>query len=100
MRRFLKVLGGVALVFLTGIAAMAGVLVMRRPAMRPAPAEKIAATPERLARGSYLVEHVVDCNGCHSDRDWTRYGGPIKDGARGKGGYPFDGKLGVPGLVC
>lgn len=42
-------------------------------------------TPERLARGRYLVEHVTDCLDCHSERDWSRYSGPIMEDTKGQG---------------
>jgi mono/diheme cytochrome c family protein len=74
-------------------------LALRSPAMRPPSNEKIASTPERLARGEYLVEHVADCMGCHSDHHWDRFAIPVKAGTKGQGGFPFDKKLGVPGLV-
>jgi mono/diheme cytochrome c family protein len=67
--------------------------------MRPPSSEKFEATPERLARGKYLVEHVSHCLGCHSDADFDRYALPLKPGTAGQGGFPFDKKLGVPGLV-
>src|SRR5206468_11541394 len=46
-----------------------------------------------------LVEHVADCLGCHSDHT-DGFGFPVKPGTEGEGGFPFDAKLGVPGLVC
>jgi hypothetical protein len=39
---------------------------------------EVDVTPELLERGTYLVEHVLLCNDCHSERDWTLYGGPPK----------------------
>jgi mono/diheme cytochrome c family protein/cytochrome c2 len=46
------------------------------PRMRPAPDFKVEASPQVLARGEYLVKHVMLCNDCHSERDWTLYSGP------------------------
>lgn len=99
MKRFLKVAGGLVLVLL--LVAVVGVswLALRKPASRPATAEKIEATPARLARGEYLVEHVSDCLGCHSDHE-TRFGFPVKPGTEGQGGFVFDKKLGFPGIVA
>jgi mono/diheme cytochrome c family protein len=85
------------------VAAGGGVLAflsLRSPDMRPASPEAIERTPERVARGAYLVNHVADCLGCHSDHDATRFGFPIKPGTEGQGGFPFDAKFGVPGVVC
>ena len=99
MRRIGKILGILALILVVGIAALIGLLALKKPAMRPAPTEKIEATPERLARGKYLVEHVSHCLGCHSDAYFDRYALPLKPGTLGQGGYPFDKKLDVPGMV-
>jgi cytochrome c2 len=46
------------------------------PRMRLAPDFRIEANPQVLARGEYLVKHVMLCNDCHSERDWTLYSGP------------------------
>jgi mono/diheme cytochrome c family protein len=46
------------------------------PRQRPAPDLNIAYTPELVARGDYLVNEVLLCFDCHSERDWTRYSGP------------------------
>lgn len=97
--RFLKILGGILLVVVVVVAALLGWLLVRKPAQRPAAAEKIDPTSERLARGKYLVEHVTACLGCHSEHLWDRYGVPIKPGTEGRGGLTFDEKVGFPGVV-
>lgn len=48
------------------------------PRQRPPSDIRIEITPEILARGTYLVEHVLLCNDCHSERDWTLFSGPPK----------------------
>ena len=58
------------------MAAGVGYLAAKKPAQRPATAEKIEATPARLARGEYLALHVVDCLLCHSEAKFDRYGLP------------------------
>ena len=45
----------------------------------------VEVTPERIARGTYLANHVTVCVDCHSTRDWTKYSGPITPGTEGKG---------------
>jgi mono/diheme cytochrome c family protein len=40
----------------------------------------------RIRRGSYLVNAVCNCMHCHSDRDFTKFSGPIIAGTEGKGG--------------
>ncbi len=48
------------------------------PRQRPPADIRVELTPERLARGRYLAENVLQCVDCHSERDWTLYGGPPK----------------------
>lgn len=52
---------------------------------------KIEATPDRLARGKYLVTSVLDCASCHSQRQMNHYNWPPKDGMRLAGGIDFRG---------
>ena len=99
MKTFLKIIGGVLLVVLAVIGGGLAWLSLRKPASRPVTSLRIDATPERLARGHYLVNNVVDCLGCHSDHLVDKFGIPIKPGTEGQGGFVFDSKLGVPGVV-
>lgn len=97
--KLLKIVGLLVLV----VAVLLGVamtwLTLRSPNMRPPSTEKIEAAPERLARGEYIVLHVADCLSCHSDFHADRFAIPVKAGTEGQGGFAFDKKLGVPGLV-
>jgi mono/diheme cytochrome c family protein len=95
MKWVLRILAALVVLIGGGLAWLA----LRSPAQRPPSTEKVEATPERLARGEYLVMHVSDCMGCHSDHHWHRFGAPVKAGTEGQGGFLFDKKLGVPGLV-
>ena len=99
MKTFLKIVGGLVLIVIALIAGVVIWLSARKPASRPASTEKIEATPERLARGKYLVENVADCLGCHSDH-LVKFGIPIKPGTEGVGGYIFDKNIGFPGVVA
>jgi mono/diheme cytochrome c family protein len=99
MKTFLKVVGGIVLVLLLLVGGLLIFLSMKKPASRPPSAEKIEATPHRLARGEYLVNHVVGCLDCHSGR-LESYGLPIKPGTEGQGGFVFDKNLGFPGVVA
>jgi cytochrome c553 len=64
---------------------------------------KVEVTPERVARGKYLFHHVSQCTFCHSQRDFTRYGGPPIEGTIAVGSRhpnPEGGKwLWVPNLT-
>jgi mono/diheme cytochrome c family protein len=97
--KVVRVLGWVLVVVVVAVGGAFAWLTMRWPERRPASTEKVEATPERLARGRYLIEHVADCLGCHSDFHFDRFAIPIKAGTEGQGGYPFDKRVGVPGMV-
>lgn len=86
-----------AFVFL--IVAVIGIILYLRFALPSIALEDIKApsTPERIARGAYLANHVMVCMDCHSTRDWTKFSGPLVPGTIGKGGEIFDEKLGFPG---
>ena len=90
------------LVVLVVVAAGAGLtyLFASYPDVPPASAITLPASPEIVARGKYLAEHVAICVDCHSERDFTRFAGPIKPGSFGKGGERFDGPTaGIPGVI-
>jgi mono/diheme cytochrome c family protein len=99
VKTFLKVCG----VILLAIGALAAIgvsyLAIRKPAQRPASAHKIEATPERLARGKYLVHHVTICFDCHAERT-TAYGLPVKPGREGVGGFIWNKDIGFPGVLA
>jgi len=72
-------------------------LLIRRPSSAPPSKVKVAMTPQQIERGQYLFTSLLDCDGCHSERDFTRLGGPVVAGTRGKGVLlPLEG---LPGQV-
>jgi mono/diheme cytochrome c family protein len=68
------------------------------PRARPLTSRTFASTPQRLARGEYLTENVLNCFACHSDRDWTQHDAPIVPGTKGAGTPTFPLKD-LPGSV-
>lgn len=87
------------IVLVVGAAALYVGVVL--PAKRPASTEKIEATPERLARGKYLTEHVGGCLHCHSGVDTGKWGLPAREGAVGAGaGFCWDATIGFAGKLC
>lgn len=61
------------------ILAVAGGLVYLYgflPRQRPPAELQVTVTPELVKHGEYLVNEVLLCFDCHSERDWTRYSGP------------------------
>src|SRR5579864_7550258 len=55
------------------------------PAARPLTGRTFERTPERLARGKYLVEGVTGCLGCHSELDSSQPALPVRAGREGSG---------------
>src|SRR4051812_41625791 len=55
------------------------------PRARPVTGRKFESTPERLARGSYLVNHVADCMDCHAPHEWGSHEAPVLAGMMGAG---------------
>jgi mono/diheme cytochrome c family protein len=66
--------------------------------VRPLTARKFVPTPERLARGSYVVNSIGQCFSCHSPNDLGKPGWPPVPGKEGSG---FDySSWGYPGQVA
>lgn len=87
MRIVLKILKYVGFVLGVVVLLVGGVLAyasLKKPDVRPAPTEKVEATPARIARGGYLFNHLAGCAGCHSEHDET-LGWPVKKGTEGAG---------------
>lgn len=78
MRILLKVIASAAGVLATVAAAALVYIYGVLPRQRPPPDFNVQVTPALLERGAYLVNHVLLCNDCHSERDWTLYSGPAK----------------------
>ena len=64
-----------------------------------APAGNSDSLSKMIERGKYLAYHVTLCMDCHSQRDFTQFSGPVKEGTEGMGGDHFDQGVGVPGVV-
>ena len=97
MKKLLKVLGwfiGIVLVCLIGAVTYVTQFLPNIPVQHDL---RVAATPERLARGEYLAHSVAVCMDCHSSRDWTVFSGPLQAGTLGIGGERFDQPKGFPG---
>jgi mono/diheme cytochrome c family protein len=88
--------GGILATMILGAALLAA----KGPSLRAAPSLQIERTEERIARGRYLAEHVMDCVGCHSDHEWSRFSSPVKPSSMLAGGFIFDEKYGIPGRVA
>lgn len=58
----------------------------------------VESTAANIERGRYLANCVTVCMDCHSQRDWTKFAGPVVPGTEGRGGERFDQKFGFPGV--
>jgi hypothetical protein len=101
IRIILKI--AIALVLLAVVLAAGAAAWLRFTYPRVSPADpdlKIEITAERVARGEYLSNHVLDCFGCHGQRDMETFSFPLKEGTLGAGGFrvPREWKL-FPGDV-
>ncbi len=87
----------IVLVFVVVVSAIAVYVKKALPHVGAAPDIKVEITPARVARGEYLANHVTICMDCHSQRDWSKYAGPIASGTFGAGGGAFTKEMGFPG---
>lgn len=89
MKKVLKVLGYTLLVLVVllvfAIQFRFGWRPFIGPRARPLTIRVFEPTPERLARGQYLVENVAGCTVCHSPHDWKKHNAPIPTGMNGAG---------------
>jgi mono/diheme cytochrome c family protein len=99
MKKVFKVILIIVLVIIIGVTGIAIYIKTALPNVGAAPDIKVDVTPERVARGKYLANNVAVCMDCHSQRDWSVYAGPIKEGTFGEGGEKFGKELRFPGTL-
>jgi mono/diheme cytochrome c family protein len=102
MNRLGKTLGLVfavlVIVLAVAITFTAGWRPFIGPKARPLTNRKFQSSPERLARGEYLVGSVCSCMLCHSPHDWTAHDAPVLPNTLGAG-QDFSLLKGLPGKV-
>ncbi len=99
MKKAIKIIVTILSIFVVGAAGFLTYLKTAYPKIAPPQEIKIESTPQLIARGSYLANHVCLCVDCHSQRDWTKYCAPLMKGTIGQGGETFDQKFGFPGSI-
>lgn len=82
-----------------GVAGGLTYFMVRFPDVPPPTDERVEITLDRTIRGGYLAQHVTVCVDCHSNRDFSKYAGPLVDGTEGQGGFRFGPELGLPGVI-
>jgi Cytochrome c len=102
MKRFIKIFLVLVLCLVVlaavGITATIGWRPIIGPRMRPLTSRVFERTPQRWARGKYIVENEAACVDCHSPHDWTKHDSPITPGMEGAG-QDFSILKGLPGHV-
>lgn len=97
MKKVFKILGILLLVLVVLVLSAITWITQALPDI-PVTDMKVEVTPERVARGEYLANHVTVCMDCHSVRDWSRFSAPPTPGTAGAGGDRFDQTVGFPGV--
>jgi mono/diheme cytochrome c family protein len=93
--------GAVAFVLVGGISLIAGPpRALLGPRARGLMNRTFLRTPERQARGRYLVEAVAGCMDCHSPHDWTRHDASVLPGREGAGQEMSAVLHGLPGRIA
>ena len=101
MKRIFKVL--LIVVCVLAVSAVLGITVtigwrpFFGPSARALTNRHFDPTPERLARGKYLVQGTLACFDCHSDHDWKAPGAPALPGREGAGWIMAE--EGLPGRI-
>lgn len=99
MKKILKITGILLSLFIIVVAGAVIYLNTAYPNVEPPADITIHSTPEMILRGDYLANHVAVCIDCHSDRDFSKFSGPVVKGTEGKGGMLVDEEHGIPGKV-
>ena len=85
LKRFVLVVLALILLGIAALPLLVGIRPFIGPRARTVTDRRIEATPERLARGEYVVNNVTGCLYCHSELDWQSPGFPVRPGTEGKG---------------
>src|SRR5262245_41536278 len=89
MQKLIKIVLFLVVILAVVVGAGAAYLFAKYPDV-PAPENiTVASTPEKVARGEYLSNHVTGCVVCHAEPDRTKYGIVVKPGTTGAGGEFF-----------
>ena len=97
MKKVFKVFAIILVIVILGVACLLVYVKTALPNVGAAPDLKVEQSPDRIKRGEYLANHVTLCIDCHSERDYSKWSGPIVPGTFGKGGEAFTQDMGFPG---
>lgn len=97
MKKVIKILVGLVLALTILIIIGLSYIKLALPDVGEPEQLTISVTPEKIQHGEYLANNVMVCMDCHSERDWSKFSGPLVPGTFGKGGELFNQDLGFPG---
>jgi len=83
------ILAGLIVLLLIAITATIGWRPFVGPRARALTDRTFPSTPERLARGEYLTNNLLNCFACHTERDWSKENAPAAEGGLGAGAAVF-----------
>ena len=95
MKRLLWIIPLIIIILIVGLMIYVKVAL---PNVGPPPDITVEVTPARIERGEYLATSVMGCIDCHSQRDFSKFTGPVT-GASFAGGSEdeFTEEAGLPG---
>jgi len=99
MKKTVKVISIILGVIIAGLACIIIFIKTALPNVGKPIELKVQLTPARIQRGEYLARHVAVCMDCHSLRNWSLYGGPLKKETYGSGGEKFGKEIAFPGTL-
>ncbi len=88
---------GTVLLLAAAITATIGWRPFIGPKARTLTDRRFEPTPERMARGEYLANHVMGCTGCHSEADPSNHGLPTEGKLAAGQSFAADG---MPWLIA
>lgn len=97
MKTLLKFLGGLFVLLVIFILAGVGYLKIGLPNIEAHEVNLDIQNQSKVQYGEYLANHVAACMDCHSQRDWTKFAGPLNSETFGAGGEAFTRDMGLPG---
>ena len=97
MKKFVKILAIIFGILILLLIAGISFLKLALPNVGEPELLTINGSDEQIEHGKYLANNVMVCMDCHSERDWTKFSGPVIEGTLGKGGEIFNEDMGFPG---
>lgn len=99
MKKAVKIIAYVVIFVAVVVIAGASYVTFALPNVGDPENIKVDITPQRVAHGKYLANHVVGCAVCHSYRDMSKFAGPVDTTMIGIGGEKFGAAEGFPGDI-